>query len=89
MYKVFWEEDALEELSKLWLKLRPMEINAAIKMIEQQLSQGAEQAGESRSRASERILFVEPLCIYFTIEYRDRQRTAVIQHVWPIYKNSR
>lgn len=55
MYKVFWEEDALQELSKLWLKLRPVEINAAIKLIERQLSQRAEQAGESRSRASERF----------------------------------
>ncbi|MFT3878119.1 MAG: hypothetical protein QM703_00485 [Gemmatales bacterium] len=89
MYKVLWEEDALEELSKLWLKLKPIEINAAIKVIERQLSQGAEQAGESRSRASERILIVEPLCLYFSIEYRDRERTAVIQHVWPIYKPSR
>ena len=25
MYKVFWKEDALEELAKLWLKLKPME----------------------------------------------------------------
>jgi len=89
MYKVFWEEDALEELSKLWLKLKPMEINAAIKVIERKLSYGAEQAGESRSRASERIFIVEPLCLYFTIEYRDRLRTAVIQHVWSIYKPSR
>lgn len=52
MYKVFWEEDALEELSKLWLKLKPIEINTAIKVIERQLSQGAKQAGESRSRAA-------------------------------------
>jgi hypothetical protein len=85
MYKLFWEADALAELSKLWLKLKPSEINTAIREIERKLSQGAEQAGESRSRATERILIVEPLCLYFTIEYRDRQRTAVVQHVWPSF----
>ena len=71
------------------VKTQAYGINAAIKKIERKLSQGAEQAGESRSQASERILIVEPLCLYFTIEYRDRERTAVIQHVWSIYKTGR
>lgn len=85
MYQVLWEEVALGELLQLWLKLKPAEINAAVKEIERELSNRAEQAGESRTRASERILIVDPLCVYFTIEYHDRLRTAVVHHVWSTY----
>ena len=86
MYQLLWEQVALDELAQLWLVLNPGEINTAIREIERLLKAGAEHVGESRTRSSERILIVEPFCLYFNIEYHDRQRTAVIQHIWPIYK---
>ena len=91
MFQLLWEQVALDELAQLWLNLDQLErtaVNFAIEEIEILLKERADSAGESRARPSERVLIHQPLGLFFNIEYRDRQRTAVIQHVWPIYKAS-
>lgn len=82
MFKVVWAEVALHELAKIWLEHSPLEINRAVNEISQILAESADVAGESRARASYRIMIVAPLRIYYSIEYHDRQQTAVVQHVW-------
>lgn len=83
MTKLLWEEVALQELSNLWIKHNPAEINVVIKDLQTQLEKiEPEQIGESRNRLSERIYIVEPLCFLFNIEFHDRERVVVVQHVW-------
>lgn len=83
MTKLLWEEVALKELSALWMKHNPDLMNLAIKVLQNQLEEiEPEQIGESRNRLGERICIVEPLCFFFNIEFHNRERVAVVQHVW-------
>ena len=82
MFRVRWEETALNELTTLWVgaesKMRQV-ITAATHQIDQQLQ--ADPLGPSESRpGGRRILFVSPLGITFRVE-ADGQTVSVL-HVW-------
>ncbi len=82
MFRVRWEESALDELTTLWLEsesaLRHM-INAAVNQIEQHLRTDPFRRSESRGD-ERRILFAAPLGIRFRVE-KDRRAVSVAS-VW-------
>jgi hypothetical protein len=82
MFRVRWEEAALNELAKLWMEadaaLR-QKITAATSQIDRQLE--ADPFAQSESRpGGRRILFASPLGITLRIEAE--QRTVSVLRVW-------
>ena len=82
MFRVRWEETALDELTQLWVQavsaLR-RRITAASGEIDRQLSQDPFSTGESRT-AGRRVMFVAPLGAMFRIEADGK--TVSVLHVW-------
>lgn len=82
MYRVRWEEAALDELTALWTDadsaLRRL-ITDTVAQIDRQLETAPLAQSESRSEGR-RVLFSSPLGILFRIE-ADGQTVSVL-HVW-------
>ena len=70
MYRVDWLQSALDEVTILWMRadssLR-QEITQAVYTVDQLLTDDPEKHGESRS-GNERIVFVDPLAVFYRIE---------------------
>jgi hypothetical protein len=82
MFRVRWEEPALNQLASLWMSANSrmrQQITEATEQIDQQLQ--ADPLAESESRPEgRRILFNLPLGILFQIE--DDGRTVSVLSVW-------
>ena len=88
MFRVRWEETALNELTSLWLGADSMmrqAITAATHRIDQQLRADPLEHSESRP-GGRRILFISPLGILFRVE-NDRQMVSVLR-VWLFRRSS-
>ncbi len=90
MIKVLWNQAALDELASIWIQDNPKIINSALlAFLELLKTTDPEEIGESRRRLSERFYIGEQLCFLFTIEFRERERVAVIRHVWKDQRSNR
>jgi hypothetical protein len=82
MFRIRWEEPALEQLTTLWMGADSgmrRRITEATQLIDQKLK--ADPLAESESRPEgRRILFASPLGITFRIE--DDGRTVSVLRVW-------
>jgi hypothetical protein len=88
MFRVRWEEGALEELAEVWLRAdsaRRQDITNATHQIDEQLRNNALEAGESRPE-QRRVFFFYPLGVSFRVE-QDRY-TASVLHVWQFQRRS-
>jgi len=87
MFQVVWLQKALDELATMWTKadsaLRQA-ITSAAHIIDQTLQFQPETHGESRP-GGERVFFVHPLGITFTI-FPDHDMVVIV-HVWDIRRN--
>jgi hypothetical protein len=89
MFRVRWQDTALNELAALWLaadSLLRQRITAATSEIDRQLQTDPLKPSESRP-GSRRILFEPPLGILFRIE-ADGQTVSVLR-VWLYRKRTR
>jgi hypothetical protein len=88
MFRVRWEEAALNELASAWTQgdsKSRRAITAAAQLIEQQLQHRPERQGESRDEGK-RVLFVPPLGIRFRVD--SPQHLVSILHVWSFRQRS-
>ena len=71
-YTVVWKPPAEEELARLWIDAPERDLVAqAADRIDQLLKSNPLQQGESRS-GSVRVLFVDPLGVFFDVNEQDR-----------------
>ncbi len=82
MFDVSWTDDAIEELSRIWMDAHPEDrelITSAVNDIEETLMTPADTAGESRSEIY-RILIVSNVAVQYHF-WPDR-REAQVGNVW-------
>ena len=92
MFQVEWKEQARDELTSLWLSYDAESrrvITETVEDIDRTLARAADTVGESRSRLTERIYFHLPLGVLVEVVSTSGRRSAVVVHVWPIYKTNR
>jgi plasmid stabilization system protein ParE len=83
MSKILWSNAALHDLSMIWIRSQPSEINGAARAFEELVNtMEPHEIGESRRRLSERLCFVDPLRILFNVEFQNRERIVVVRHIW-------
>jgi hypothetical protein len=82
MFRVEWLQEALDELTRIWMqadsRLRQA-ITAAAHAIDQELQANPYRESESRN-GEDRVLFVHPLGVQIEIDLS--QRIVWILHVW-------
>jgi len=79
MFRVEWDERALDELATLWIDADPLlrqALTAASHEIDQRLRSDPRVEGESRS-GDRRVTFVPPLVVTFQVE-DDRQSVLIL-----------
>jgi hypothetical protein len=89
MFRVEWDEAALDELATIWLQADAVlrrAITAANAAIDRQLQRDPEGQGESRPEAN-RIAFVAPLGIRFKVD--STRRVVTIFNVWAFRQRSK
>lgn len=89
MFRVRWEDTALNELTNLWLQAASpfrQVLTAAAHEIDRQLGISPYELGESRPEGR-RIHFVYPLGLIYRIE-QDEQTVSVL-HVWQVRRGDR
>jgi hypothetical protein len=82
-YSVIWLVDAEDELAAIWLDAADRDaITRAVFDLDRDLSTNPLDAGESRGRESERIVFFAPLAAIALVNEQDR--TVSVEQVWRI-----
>jgi len=85
MYEVDWLQEALDELTALWLDadsaLRDALTDASHR-VDQLLSQDPHGAGEARS-GNQRIIFIDPLAVFYRIELDGQTVTVLHVCIYP------
>jgi len=82
MFDVSWTDDAITELSRIWMDAHPEDrelIADAVNDIETALVESADTVGESRSE-NYRILIVQSMAVQYHV-WRD-EREAQVANVW-------
>jgi hypothetical protein len=82
MFRVEWLQEALDELTRIWLDADPSArkaITAATHTLDQELRFDPYRQSESREN-DERVIFVYPLAAHIEIDLH--QRIVWVLHVW-------
>ena len=84
MMRVEWLQSALDDLADIWTRAdspRRKAITVASHDVDHRLGNDPWHAGESRS-GSQRVLFAEPLIVFFRIEADGRTVTVLSVREW-------
>ncbi|MGD9854425.1 MAG: hypothetical protein AB7U20_05675 [Planctomycetaceae bacterium] len=82
MFDVRWTDDAIAELSVIWMDAHPEDrvpITEAVNEIDEMLSASAETAGESRA-AEFRMLVIDTMAVHYRVWHDERQ--VQVANVW-------